>query len=254
MKKIACVFLMLCMAACVGCNRQSVTDAENIDRSRAESTVKNKNDAQTTATEGALEPTIWVAGKSADISEATEGQLITGGGYELTVLESYNIGETIADLDIVTGSTGFKNNIIQQSKGNYDSEGKYTGRQRSICHIAIKVRIKCTYIENARRGDNVVCFNPNLYNKSSGNSYNMITGVEGVGYDKYIGSGKDSLLYTFEEGEEIETWMVVRYSAALSSNDDIYMYSGFVNTSSLGDGFNNVKDGTYMIKLNLKEK
>ena len=253
MKKIICIIMIACMASCLGCNRQTVTDAENIDKSRAESISKNKNDAPTTATKVGLEQTVWVAGKSADISEAAEGQLISGGGYELTVLESYNLGSTIAKLDSITGNSEFKNNIIKLNQ-SYNGEGEYTGRQKNACHIAIKVRIKCTYIENARRQDNVVCFSPNLYNKSSGSAYNMITGTEGVAYDKYTGNGKDGLLYTFEEGEEIETWMVVRYSAALSSNDDIYMYSGFVNPYSLGDGFNNVKDGAYMIKLNLNTK
>ena len=42
------------------------------------------------------------------------------------------------------------------------------------------------------------------------------------------------------------------YYYGFSKNDDIYMFSGFVNINSLGDGFNDVKDGTYMIKLNLK--
>lgn len=77
MKKIAYVIMIMCLVACLGCNRQSVSDAEYIDQSRAEKEGdKDKNDAPTTATEVGVEQVKWVAGKSADISEAEEGQLL----------------------------------------------------------------------------------------------------------------------------------------------------------------------------------
>lgn len=255
MRKTICTLLVICMVIFIGCSDYSVKDAENIDKSRADLANKNMNDVATTATLGAVEDIVWVNGKNAKISEAGEGQTISAGGYELTVLESWLTDDTLSLLDSITGDDSFKTYLIKQSRGSYDDMGRYVGKGRNVNHLIVKMKIKCTYIENERRGDNRVCFNPKIFNKSSNNMYNMINGAEGVGFDKYNkkdNPGKDALLYTFKEGEEIETLMVMLFPAAFSKNDDIYMFSGFVNINSLGDGFNDVKDGTYMIKLNLK--
>ena len=76
------------------------------------------NDVATTATLGAVEDIVWVNGKNAKISEAGEGQTISAGGYELTVLESWLTDDTLSLLDSITGDDSFKTYLIKQSRGS----------------------------------------------------------------------------------------------------------------------------------------
>lgn len=254
MKKFVCMVLAACVFACAGCSKSSVDDAAAIDASR-EAAADNTDEKVTNATDSGYEPPVWVNGKSTTIKVASEGEKVTGGGYELTVEESWEGDDTLTLLDKLTGDETFKNNLINVPSSDYDSSGRYTGRESDSKHIFAKIKIKCLYIENERRGDNKVIFSPHLFCKTSDTTYSFITGTEGVGYDKYsnfANAGKDMTAYTFKEGEEIETWIVMRYSGAFAPNSSIYMFSGFVNISVLGDGYNDVKDGSYMIKLDLK--
>ena len=88
----------------------------------------------------------------------------------------------------------------------------------------------------------------------NGNSYNRIIKAEADGYDKYtnIKNIKDSLKLKFEVGEEVETVVAITCFGDVSANN-LYLYSGFLNPR-LGDGINDIGDGSYMIKLDCVEK
>ena len=250
MKKIMVIVCAATVLFCIGCNKYTVDDAIAIDASRSENSIKKVGESTTTRTEISTEKS-WVSGRKANILEAKMNEKISYGGYELTVLDVWIASGTLAPLDEMTGSTQFREYLVKKNSDTYDETGKIINVDKNINNIFIKMNIK--NIMYHEKMDNIVCMNPFLFYKS-GNSYNRLMKAEADGYDKYtnIKNIKDSLKLKFEVGEEVETVVAITCYGDVSA-DDLYLYCGFLNPW-LGDGINDIGDGSYMIKLDCVEK
>ncbi len=262
-KSLICMGLaMIMLIMSTGCNKQTVDDATAIDESRAEVIIsgsKNMTEATTTYTEPHSEK-VWVSGKKTTINEVGLNETILYGGYEFTLLDVRKSGNDLMLLDELTGSDTFRKFIVTQrnygdkpDSYSFDESGKYN--KKDVVNVYIKARIK--YVQEAGWGNaSSACMTPILFNKQGEGTYNYIMSAEGIGFDKYKNikdlskPHKDANFYEFELGEEIETYIVIQLRKDVDF-DNLYMYSGFLNTS-FGDGINNVGDGSYMIKLECK--
>ena len=260
-KNIICIVLTAVMLLSAGCNRSTVDDAIAIDASRSENSTKNMAEATITHTEKSTEK-VWVSGKKTQILEAGMNEKITYGGYELTVLDAWKTGNSLMLLDKLTGSDTFRKFIVNQHNYgdkpdllSYSETGQYNKKDAE--NICIKIKIK--NLEPSKEFGTTLYLSPIMFSKQgSGGAYNYIAFATPLGFDKYKNIRdinkpyKDSLSYEFEQGEEIETYLVMR----LDNNVDIsnlYMHSGFLNLG-LGDGINDIGDGSYMIKLECSDR
>ena len=249
-KNIICIVLTAVMLLSAGCNRSTVDDAVAIDANQSENITKTIGESTTTRTEISTEKS-WVSGRKANILEAKMNEKISYGGYELTVLDVWIASGTLAPLDEMTGSTQFREYLVKKNSDTYDETGKYYDNSKDVKNLFVKIKIKnLAYNE---WNDNTLCMNLPLFCKN-GNSYNRIIKAEADGYDKYtnIKNIKDSLKLKFEVGEEVETVVAITCFGDVSANN-LYLYSGFLNPR-LGDGINDIGDGSYMIKLDCVEK
>lgn len=252
MKKVILIGMAACMLLLAGCDKQSVNDAVAIDESRAERSSKNMEEA---TTKESIPHTTksWVSGRQAEIKEAKKGETIMYGGYELTLIDAWIAGDTLMPLDDITGNSQFRKYIV--TRGDYDESGKYNGKTKNVKNIFIKIKLKDVA---ANKENENLCIAPMIFSKSSGGAYNRLL-AESIGFDKnkYINNptstSKDDNYYQFKKDDEIETVVAIMLSGDISENDDLYLYSGFLDIYS-GDGVNSVGDGSYMVKLDCKAK
>ena len=249
-KNIICIVLTAVMLLSVGCNRSTVDDAVAIDANQSENITKTIGESTTTRTEISTEKS-WVSGRKTNILEAKMNEKISYGGYELTVLDAWITGNTLMPLDEMTGSSQFREFLVKKQYETLDETGKYYDNSKDVKNLFVKMKIKnLAYNEWY---DNTLCMNLPLFCKN-GNSYNRFIKAEAEGYDKYtdLRNTKSSLMLKFKVGEEVETVVAITCYGDISA-DNLYLYSGFLNPM-LGDGINDIGDGSYMIKLDCVEK
>lgn len=263
MKKFFGVVVIISIAL-AGCNNSSVEDAVSKDSNNSivnvssdtqnQKETKNLNDATITNTQKHTDKKIDVNGKYAKVDYVPQGQTCEYSGYELTVLNSWKLGNDLMKLDELEGNDKLRKCIISEYE-NMNESGFYT--KQNFQYIAVKIKIKNVSVTESDRNHKIY-LSPVLFNKTGDNTFTYISGANVIEHSKtpYIEDTqtihKDSLKYDFNIGDELETTLVFWASNVDGVLKDVYMYSGFLNMSA-GDGINSVADGSYMFKLNLDD-
>lgn len=256
----AVAFTVLLAAVCGGCGKQySVEDAVSRDEKFTlvgdadEAQTKDLSQATTTAMIAHEEPTAYqFNGKKVNVTEVGKGETKLYGGFEITVLNAWKLGNTLTQLDeIENGDTTFKNWLIIGDELNEDGSSSRYNHQ----YVAVKVRMK-----NVSGGENKKLYmSGTLVNKDGENLFQRISFAEIIGFDKcpYLKRPeelhKDAYFYTFAQDEEIETVMVYRLMNTPGVLRDVYMYSGIGGIGG-SDGVNSIEDGSYMFRLDIGDE
>ncbi len=257
-RRAAAVTLTVLLAAvCGGCgNQYSVEDAVSRDEKftlvgdAGEAQTKDLSQATTTALIGHEEPTAYqFNGKKVKVTEVGKGETKLYGGYEITVLDAWKLGNTLTALDeIENGDATFRKWLVKSCDLNEDGSTSRYNHQ----YVAVKIRIK-----DVTGGDNQKLYmDGTLVNKDGENMYQRISFTEIIGYDQcpYLNRPdevhKDAYFYTFNQGTEIETVLVYRLMNTPGVLRDVYMYSGIGGIGGT-DGVNSIADGSYMFRLDI---
>lgn len=259
-RRAAAVTLTVLLAAvCGGCgNQYSVEDAVSRDEKftlvgdAGEAQTKDLSQATTTAMIAHEEPTAYqFNGKKVNVTEVGMGETKLYGGFEITVLNAWKLGNTLTRLDeIENGDATFKNWLVISRELNEDGSSSKNNHQ----YVAVKVRMK-----NVSGGNNKKLeMSGTLVNKDGENLFQRISFAEIIGFDKcpYLKRPeelhKDAYFYNFAQDEEIETVMVYQLINAPGVLRDVYMYSGIGGIGGT-DGVNSIADGSYMFRLDIGE-
>lgn len=259
-RRAAAVTLTVLLAAvCGGCgNQYSVEDAVSRDEKftlvgdAGEAQTKDLSQATTTAMIAHEEPTAYqFNGKKVNVTEVGMGETKLYGGFEMTVLNAWKLGNTLTQLDeIENGDATFKNWLVISRELNEDGSSSKNNHQ----YVAVKVRMK-----NVSGGNNKKLeMSGTLVNKDGENLFQRISFAEIIGFDKcpYLKRPeelhKDAYFYNFAQDEEIETVMVYQLINTPGVLRDVYMYSGIGGIGGT-DGVNSIADGSYMFRLDIGE-
>ena len=255
----AVTLTVLLVAVCGGCgNQYSVEDAVSRDEKftlvgdAGEAQTKDLSQATTTAMIAHEEPTAYqFNGKKVNVTEVGMGETKLYGGFEITVLNAWKLGNTLTRLDeIENGDATFKNWLVISRELNEDGSSSKNNHQ----YVAVKVRMK-----NVSGGNNKKLeMSGTLVNKDGENLFQRISFAEIIGFDKcpYLKRPeelhKDAYFYNFAQDEEIETVMVYQLINTPGVLRDVYMYSGIGGIGGT-DGVNSIADGSYMFRLDIGE-
>lgn len=258
------VALLLAGAAvlnCCSCGKLSVADAEKMNASHpyvkeAKETSEEKGE-EPAGEKNSVEPTESVIQANSNnknqVSEIGLGETCTYNGYELTVKEVW-LSNDLMLLDTLEGNAVFREFMIAQNnmgaEKKYSESGEYLKGGKQWLFIRMTLKMVQAVDENERIG-----LSPILYNKKSENTYSRIRLSEARGYDQYEHIDtpeiphKDSGFHTFQEGEELDTVVAMLVPNAPGALQDVYLNTAFLTRG--GSGTTSLKDGSYMVRLNI---
>ena len=136
-RRAAAVTLTVLLAAvCGGCgNQYSVEDA-------GEAQTKDLSQATTTAMIAHEEPTAYqFNGKKVNVTEVGMGETKLYGGFEITVLNAWKLGNTLTRLDeIENGDATFKNWLVISRELNEDGSSSKNNHPVSYTHLTLPTK------------------------------------------------------------------------------------------------------------------